>query len=214
VGCEKPSHWGENGHIVKTIIVNGISYPVKRVKNTGGRRADYFFLEDGEEVIWHTAGQVGDPIEDPNLEEVARFGASVHSCWKVRGNQEVVVVRRKNIKPIKKEVLGMVYIANSFSLNMLSVVPSDLHVEEITADEVKRLINENEFLSVIGHEATASILTEILQTPIKANRVPVKIGKNDKLIIFQVMKRLEEGQILSSEEIKNLPTKFLIVEMK
>ncbi len=217
VGREKPSHWGERGknkHIVKTIIVNGTSYPIEKIVSTGGRNADYLFLEDGEEVIWHTARQVGDPIEDPNLEEVVRYDASVHSCWKVRCNQEIVIAKRKDIINSKKEVVSMVYIANSFSLNMLAIVPADLSVKEITVEDVKKLLNENQFLSVIGHEATANILTEILQTSIKANRVPLKIGRNDKLIIFQILKRLEEGKILSPEEIKDLPTKFFLVEMK
>ena len=45
------------------------------------------------------------------------------------------------------------------------------------------------------------------------NRVPIKLQKKDRLIVFQLLTRLEEGKVLSDEELMRLPHKFYVVEV-
>jgi hypothetical protein len=79
-------------------MVEGQVYSLDRVVNTGGRRAVWIYLEDGEFVEWLSAKRVGEEITDwygQPVEVLARFPASVHGCWKVATRQELVVLRRK-----------------------------------------------------------------------------------------------------------------------
>ena len=104
----------------------------------------------------------------------------------------------------------MVYIANAFALSMIEG-DAILRIKEISKEEVKEILKEG-FISAIGHQSTAEILSQLLDIPIPFNRVQIKITPNDKLIVFQVLVRLEEGKILSKEEISKLPFKFFLIE--
>ena len=107
----------------------------------------------------------------------------------------------------------MVYIANAFALSMIDIEEKEtiLRVKELSKEEVKAILKEG-FVSAIGHQSTAEILSQLLDIPIPFNRVQIKITPNDKLIVFQLLTRLEEGKILSKEEISNLPFKFFLIE--
>jgi hypothetical protein len=95
IGQERDDHYT---HEVEGVEVEGQVYPIDRVKDTGGRRAVWIYLEDGEFVEWLPARRVGEEITDwygHPVEVLARFPASVHGCWKVVARQELVVLRKK-----------------------------------------------------------------------------------------------------------------------
>jgi hypothetical protein len=97
------------------------------------------------------------------------------------------------------------YIANSFSLNMLPDAPRSVwvYVKRISIDEAKSIIKEwkDDIKSVVGHQATAEILSLLLNMKIEVNRVEVKLDpQKDAMIVFQLKRRLAEGQILKSRE--------------
>jgi hypothetical protein len=106
----------------------------------------------------------------------------------------------------------MVYLGNAFSLNMLNAPEVQLKVSEISLQEAKNILSGG-FISAVGHQATADILSKLLDIPVLFNRVEVKLQKGDVLIVFQLLKRLEEGKVLTEEEIKNLPYKIMKVEV-
>ena len=106
----------------------------------------------------------------------------------------------------------MLYVANTFSLNMLDG-SAVLKVHEVDASHVKKLLEHHKWESCVGHTSTAEILTTVLGHHIPLNRVPVKLKKGDMAVVFQVMVRVEEGKVLSKEEIEKLPTKFFTVEV-
>jgi len=86
-------------HDVQGIQVNGQVYPVNRVVHTGGRRALWIYLEDGEFAEMLNKKQVELPIKEWNgqpVEVIARFPASVHGCYKIAMHQELVVMKRKS----------------------------------------------------------------------------------------------------------------------
>jgi len=95
IGRETEDHYQ---HKVEGVMVGGQVYPLGRVVNTGGRRAVWIYLGDGEFAEWLSARRVGEEITDwygQPVEVVGRFPASVHGCWKVSARQELVVLRRK-----------------------------------------------------------------------------------------------------------------------
>jgi hypothetical protein len=87
IGQEIPEHL--SGHKVEGIVIEGEFYSWDKVVHTGGRNAIWIYLEDGEEAVWLSANKRGKRFEN----EVARFPASVHGCWKVVKNQELVIIK-------------------------------------------------------------------------------------------------------------------------
>jgi hypothetical protein len=84
-------------------------------------------------------------------------------------------------------------------------------VTEIKPEEAKKLLTIDGFISAVGHESTANLLTQILGLQVYMNRIPIKLEENDILIVFQLMTRIPEGKILTEEELANLEYKFFAV---
>jgi hypothetical protein len=108
---------------------------------------------------------------------------------------------------------GKVYLSNAFSLSMLSSFPSTLYVREASLEEVKELISNSTFISAVGHQATADVLSKLLNVQIPFNRIQINLNPNDILIVFQLLTRLEEGKILTEEELASIKFKFLVVSL-
>jgi hypothetical protein len=104
------------------------------------------------------------------------------------------------------------FLSNAFSLSMLNLPEANLVVKEIPAEEVKRDLKDG-FTSAVGHQSTAEILSTLLEISVATNRVSISLKKGDVLYVFQLLTRLQEGQVLSADEIKNLPYKFFRVEI-
>ena len=106
----------------------------------------------------------------------------------------------------------MTYLANAFSLNMLSdVKEAKILVKEVETEDVRKILLNSGFVSAIGHSSTAQVLTQILGFEIPVNRIPIKLTDKDILIVFQLLSRLEEGKILTKEELEKLTYKFYVV---
>jgi len=105
-----------------------------------------------------------------------------------------------------------IYLSNAFSLSMLSSFPAYLRVREVSLEDVKKLLScESNFVSAVGHQATAELLSRLLNIPIPFNRIQVSLNTQDILVVFQLTTRLEEGKILTEEELVKLQYKFLLV---
>jgi hypothetical protein len=96
---------------------------------------------------------------------------------------------------------------------MLSSSETELKVKEITVEQARSFLKNQEFVSAVGHSSTAEVLSRLLDIEIVPNRVSIKISKNDQLLVFQLLVRLEEGRVLSREELLALPFKFYLVEV-
>ena len=64
------------------------------------------------------------------------------------------------------------------------------------------------FLSAIGHQATADVLTELLGTPIFVNRIQYTQQEGEVALVFKLKARAPEGVILSKEEIEAIGYEF------
>lgn len=79
-------------------------------------------------------------------------------------------------------------------------------------EEAKAIVSQGEFISAIGHEATAKILSFLLGIEVPMNRIAIKMERGDKAIVFRLLTRIEEGKVLSEEEIMKLPWELCLLE--
>lgn len=70
----------------------------------------------------------------------------------------------------------------------------------LTQAEARTLAEEG-FLSAIGHESTATLLSRILGRNVSVNRIPVALSPGDRALVFQLDRRLPEGRVLNESEI-------------
>ena len=75
---------------------------------------------------------------------------------------------------------------------------------KITVDEAKELLAKENFISAIGHKGTAELMTKLFGIEISINRIAIKMLSGDTAIVFRVLERLEEGKILTDEELKKV----------
>jgi hypothetical protein len=97
----------------------------------------------------------------------------------------------------------VVYLTNAFSISMLPPTGATVKVAPINLGEVKALLKEG-FESAVGHESTAQLLSTLLGVEVPPRRVQIKVGVGDTLVVFQLLVRLGEGQILSEAEVAAL----------
>lgn len=95
----------------------------------------------------------------------------------------------------------MIYVLNA------AVVPNwgVFEYSPVSLDDVRKLLSSEEFVSAVGHKATADVLSALTGIQIPVNRVQIKMSVGDISIIFKPAIRLEEGRILTQEELKELP---------
>jgi len=95
------------------------------------------------------------------------------------------------------------FIANAFSLNMLGALPPEgltLTARPLSLEEARSLL-QGGFISAVGHESTAKVITTLTGVEVPPNRVAITLSPGDRVVVFQLGIRLQEGQILSEEEV-------------
>lgn len=76
-------------------------------------------------------------------------------------------------------------------------------MKTISLEEAKKLISENpEFISAIGHDSTASIISSVLGTEVPMNRINASFDTpGERALCFKLNSRPKEGAILSYEDL-------------
>ncbi len=85
-------------------------------------------------------------------------------------------------------------------------------IEDIDIDSAKRYILQNGFVSAIGHEATAEIMSEVLGFNIKMNRIQFHQEVGQIAIVFKLNERPPEGEVLNREEIERIGYSFKLMK--
>lgn len=98
------------------------------------------------------------------------------------------------------------YILSAFSLNMLPISRYGqwihLYIKEIDIPEAREILARyKDFVSAVGHQSTADLLSKLLGVKVPVNRTMVQLKGGDKAIVCQLFVRLQEGQVLSYEEL-------------
>jgi len=91
--------------------------------------------------------------------------------------------------------------------------PTTIKVLEANTENVKDIIKDG-FVSAVGHEATAQVITTKLNIPVQVNRINIKLVPGDVLIVFQLLSRLPEGKILSQDELRQMAAKWYVVTLQ
>lgn len=86
-------------------------------------------------------------------------------------------------------------------------------LETITLEEARKLVQENQgnLDSAIGHEATADIMTTLLGVEVQYNRQQFEQQQGQKALVFKLNERVQEGKILSVEDIEQIGYKFQLL---
>ena len=82
---------------------------------------------------------------------------------------------------------------------------------KVSVEEAKKVLADG-FISAVGHEGTAKVLSELLKMEIPYNRVEIHMQPGDKAVVFRLLKRLPEGVVLSKEELLQLPFELGVLE--
>jgi len=110
----------------------------------------------------------------------------------------------------------MLYILNSLivpldfdscSLHLVSFYKLDL-------ETAREIVQETEFISAVGHESTAKLLSQLLGVEIPHNRITVKMRDGDTAIHFVLKQRLPEGKILTEDELRSLEFDLVFSRVK
>ncbi len=83
-------------------------------------------------------------------------------------------------------------------------VSAVFRVEEIGASTARAVVRRNKVVSAIGHEATAKLLSVLLDYPVEVNRIAVYMKPNDKAIALQFRERMQFGKELSYDDVMKL----------
>ena len=87
----------------------------------------------------------------------------------------------------------MVILGSTFSLQMIPRENCSINVEWITPEETNEWLDQG-FLSAVGHESTAAVLSDMLGRHIEMNRIRSSMSYDDVLIVGQLVSgRLPEG---------------------
>jgi hypothetical protein len=112
------------------------------------------------------------------------------------------------------EVRSMLYLLNTLMVPIDFSKHSHVTVKfrKISIEEAKLLLAQ-QFISAVGHEATAKVLSQILSVQVPFNRVSVYLNPGDKAIHFFLRTRLPEGQVLGENELKSLDYWLVLSEV-
>lgn len=114
------------------------------------------------------------------------------------------------IKPTIAKAIGKFVTFNSLKMTLYiinSPVLTGYGLWELTgplvSDDARALLARG-FVSAIGHEASAEVLSQILNITIPVNRIHIRMQTGDEALILRLLQRLPEGKVLDEIELKTL----------
>ena len=99
----------------------------------------------------------------------------------------------------------MKYLVNGLSPNMFDFKNSGKVVVKIDHLDTKEFCDSiKDAVNMIGHQSTADLVNILCGTNFKMNRGSFTSNKGDEIYIITLTTRLEEGKILTLDEISQL----------
>lgn len=105
------------------------------------------------------------------------------------------------------------YLLNAFSTTMLPAGGVVEFTNLYAVHEATDVLSDG-FESAVGHQGTAVTFSQLLKLPVKARRVQITLAPGDWAVIGQINARLPEGKVLSGEELRDLPIRWVLAEVK
>ena len=111
----------------------------------------------------------------------------------------------------------MIYIFNTLivPVNFDKDNEARITLRRASLEEARALLRGG-FISAVGHEGTAQVLSELLGIPVdyRRDRPSIFMRSGDKGLHFFMKKRLPEGVVLTSEELRKLDYWLVISEVE
>ncbi|MGL4737092.1 MAG: YddF family protein [Cellulosilyticaceae bacterium] len=85
-------------------------------------------------------------------------------------------------------------------------------ISSIEVEQIKALIKQYGFISAIGHEATAALVSDVLEINIPYNRIAFSQQVSQKAVVFKLNERPPEGVILDRKAIEAIGFTFKMME--
>ncbi len=85
-------------------------------------------------------------------------------------------------------------------------------ISALSEEKAKELVDEYGFISAIGHDATAKILSDILDKEVKKNRIQYRQAPTQFAIALKLNKRPKEGVVLDVEEMLEIGYRLKLIE--
>ena len=127
---------------------------------------------------------------------------------------------------VLKKKAKRIVVANAFSLSMMRG-SGLLSVKELSREELQKTIElirkyvqkgKLQVYSVVGHESTAKLLSQLLGMNVGVNRERYILEETDVLFVMQLLERLAPGKELSITELYDMlktgKVKFFLVSVK
>ena len=97
----------------------------------------------------------------------------------------------------------------------IMTAPGDFSCKPISLEDARQLVAEADGIdSAVGHTATAEVLTTLLGVEIPTVRQDFVQQVGQKALAFKLLSRVEEGKILTREEIERVGYKFFLMVRK
>ena len=93
-------------------------------------------------------------------------------------------------------------------------VEGEYSLKQISLEEARKLVHENELDSAIGHASTAAIMTTLLGVEVQVNRQLFSQQVGQLALVFKLNGRPPEGTILTIEEIESIGYKWQMLVRK
>jgi hypothetical protein len=98
--------------------------------------------------------------------------------------------------------MPVVYLMNT------TVVPQGAYgtweIAPVSLPEAQELLRREVFISAVGHQSTAEIMSDLLGQDIQSNRIQVRPDRGDRFLCFRILQRAPEGAILDREQIEQV----------
>ena len=85
-------------------------------------------------------------------------------------------------------------------------------VSDLSIRDAKKLLRENGYISAIGHESTAKIISELMEMDILMNRIDFAQMVGQKAVVFKLNRRPKEGTVLSRAQVEEVGYSFKLME--
>ena len=116
----------------------------------------------------------------------------------------------------RSKYIDMLYLFNSqiIPVNWQLADSYIIKIKKIDVDQARQLVIQNQFISAIGHDSTAKLLSMLLNIDIPINRIQIQMNSGDIGLHFTLKRRLDEGQVIKNvQELEEIGFDLLMSEV-
>jgi len=98
----------------------------------------------------------------------------------------------------------MLYLLSTRMIPVVLDGPHTITVQPVTCEEARSILSGG-YVSAVGHEGTAQVLSALLGIVVPPNRIAVEMRPGDEAVHLAITARLPEGRVLTAEELAGIP---------